>query len=85
MYYINEYYHIREVNKPHPASVPGTLLAVAGHSRNKIVQEVLNGTCVADRNYWQFSHDTFNWYDTENWFLVVYLVKDLGTDRFQPA
>jgi hypothetical protein len=50
-----------------------------------IAHVVRNGSCVTDRNYWQFSQDTFNWDDVENWFLVVELVKDPGTDSFQPA
>jgi hypothetical protein len=32
------------------------------------------GADVTDRNKWQFSHDTFNRNDVENWFLVVKLV-----------
>ncbi len=61
------------VDKPHPASVPGTRPAVAGRSRKVSVQEVGNGSGVADWNYRQLSQDTFHWNDVENyqWFLVV--------------
>ncbi len=62
------------VDKPHPASVPGTRLAVAGCSRKEIVKAVWNSSGVTDRNYWKFSQDTFNGNDIENWFLVVRLV-----------
>ncbi len=41
---------------------------------------------VTDRNYWQVAKDTtFNGDDVDNWFLVVELVLDPGTDRFQPV
>ncbi len=75
------------IDKPHPASIPGTLPAVAWRSLKTIAQAVLNGSGVTDRNYWQFSQDTFNGDDVENWFLVtvVKLVWYPGTDRFQPA
>ena len=46
------------IYKPHPASVPGTLPAVAGRSFKTIAQAVWNGSCVTDRNYWQFPQDT---------------------------
>ncbi len=59
------------VDKPHPASVSGTLPAVAGRSRKVSAQAVGNGSCVADWNYRQFSQDNFNWNDVENWCLVV--------------
>jgi hypothetical protein len=59
------------VDKPHPASVPGTRPAVAGRSRKEIALAVGNGSCVADWTYWQFSQDTFNRNDVENCFLVV--------------
>ncbi len=56
----------------HPSdSVPWTLLAVAGRSFKTIAQAVWNGSCVTDRNYWQFPQDTLNGDDVENWFLVV--------------
>ncbi len=61
------------IDKPHPASVPGTLPAVAGRSLKTIAQAVLNGSGVTDRNYWQFPQDTLNGDDVENWFLVVEL------------
>ena len=59
------------VDKPHPASVPGTLPAVAGRSHEMIAQAVRNCSCVTDRNYGQFSQDTVDWDDVKNWFLVV--------------
>ena len=59
------------VDKPHPASVPGTRPAVAGRSRKEIVQAVGNGSGVADWNYLHFFQDTFNRNGVENWFLVV--------------
>ncbi len=64
------------VDKPHPASVSGTLPAVSGRAKKTIAQVVLNGSGVTDRNYWQFAKDTdtFNGDDVENWFLVVELV-----------
>ncbi len=74
------------VDKPHPASVTGTLpAAVSWCSREEIVQAVQNDSGVAYWNYRQFPHDTFNWDDLENWFLVVKLVQDQGTDRVQPT
>jgi hypothetical protein len=49
------------IDKPHPASVPGTLSTVAGRWRKTIAQAVRNGSGVTDRNYWQFSQDNFDW------------------------
>ena len=60
------------VDKPHPAFVSETRLA--GRSWKVIAQAVGNGSGVADWNYWQFSQNTFNENDVENWFLVVWLV-----------
>jgi hypothetical protein len=57
------------VDKPHPASVPGTLSAVSRGAWKTIVQVVQNGSSVTDRNYWQFAKDTFNGDDVENGFL----------------
>ena len=64
------------IDKPHPASVPGTLAAVASLRRSlkTIAQAVRNGSGVTDRNYWQLPQDTLNGDDVENWFLVVELV-----------
>ena len=73
------------VDKPHPASVPGTLAAIARRSLKTIAQAVRNGSGVTDRNYWQLPQDTLNGDDVENRFLVVELVQDPGTDRIQPA
>ena len=73
------------IDKPHPQSVPGTLAAVARRSLKTIAQAVRNGSGVTDRNYWQLPQDTLNGDDVENRFLVVELVQDPGTDRFQPA
>ncbi len=66
----------KATNKKHPASVPGTLQAVAGRLRktNSQAARVQNGSGVTERNNWQFSQDTFNGDDLENWFLVVELV-----------
>jgi hypothetical protein len=50
------------------------LPAVAGRSWKNIVQAVQNGSGVTDRNYWQFSQDTFHGDDIENWFLEVKLM-----------
>ncbi len=55
---------------------------VSGRAWKKIAHAVRNGSGVTDRNYRQFSQDTFNGDDVEDWFLVVELVKDPGTDRF---
>ena len=52
------------VDKPHSASVSGTLPAVAGRSRKVSAQAVGNGSSVADWNNRQFSYDTFNWNDS---------------------
>jgi hypothetical protein len=72
------------VDKPHPASVPRTLPAVARRSLKEIAQAVGNDSSVADWNYRQFSHDTFNGNDVENWFFVVsYRTLEL-TDSSQP-
>jgi hypothetical protein len=51
------------IDKPHSASVPGTFPAVALRSRKTIAQAMLNGSGITNRNYWQFSQDTFNWDD----------------------
>jgi hypothetical protein len=58
---------------PSPEPYPG-LQEVAGRSRKVIAQAVGNGSCVADWKYQQFSQDTFNWNDIENWFLVLLVV-----------
>ena len=73
------------VDKPHPASVPRPLPAVTGRSLEMIAQAVRNCSCVTDRNYGQFSQDTIDWDDVKNWFLVVQLVQDPGTDRIKPV
>ena len=73
-YISRDHHYTHEVDKPHPASVPGTRSAVAGRSQKEIVQAVWNGSGVTDRNYWQFPQDTLNGDDVENWFLVVELV-----------
>ncbi len=57
------------VDKPHPASVPGTLSAVSGRARKTIAQVVHNGSGVADWNYWQFAKNIFNGDEVENGFL----------------
>ncbi len=59
------------VDKPHPASVPRPLPAVAGRSLEMIAQAVQYCSCVTDRNNGQFSQDTIDWDDVKNWFLVV--------------
>ena len=64
-----------------PLNPPSGRLA----SRKKMAQAVRNGSGVTNRNNWQFSHDSFNGDDVENWFLAVELVPDPGTDRVQPA
>ena len=48
--------------------------AVAGRIWKVIAQAVRNGSGVTDRNHRQFSKDTFNGDDVENWILVVELV-----------
>ncbi len=62
------------IDKPHPASVPGTLAAVPGRSLKTIAQAVQDGSSVTDMNYWQLPQDTLNGDDVDNWFLVVELV-----------
>ena len=76
---IGVHYISRDQPKPHELTNhilhrPGTHPAVAGRSLKTIAQAVRNGSGVTDRNYWQFSQDTFNRDDVENWFLVVELV-----------
>jgi hypothetical protein len=74
----------QRVDKPHPASVPGTLQAISGRAKKKIVHVVRNGSGVTDWNYWQFAQDTFNGDDVEKLFLVVTLVSLEQTDSSQP-
>ncbi len=66
-----------QVDKPYPASVPGTLQAISCLARKKIVHVVLNGSGVTDRNYW------LGWRRK----LVSCSQAHVGpwTDRFQPA
>ncbi len=53
----------------HPS--PETSRWSPGAPREKNDQAVRNGSGVTNRNNWQFSQDTFNGDDVENWFLVV--------------
>ncbi len=59
------------VDKPHPASVSRTRPAVAGRSWKASAKAVGNGSSVAYWNHRQFSKDTFNWNDVDNWFFVI--------------
>ena len=40
-------------------------------SQKKMAKAVRNGSGVTNRNSWQYSQDTFNGDDVENWFLAV--------------
>jgi hypothetical protein len=71
------------VDKPQPASVPGTRTAVAGHSWETIAQAVQNGSIVIYRNNWQFSKDNFNGSDVKYLFLVAWGPLE-PTDSSQP-
>ena len=73
------------VDKPHPAPITGTRLAVAGRARKEVAQVVWNGPRVADGYNWQFPQDTLYRYDVQNRFPVVELVYNPRTNRFQPS
>jgi hypothetical protein len=62
------------VDKQHPATVPRTRLAVTWRSWKETAQAVQNGSSVSNWNYLQFSQDTYNGDDVENWFPVVKFV-----------
>jgi hypothetical protein len=76
---------IPRVDKPHPASIARTWLAVAGRPGKVIAQVVWNGPCVAYRYHWQFPENTLNWNDVQNWISVVELIYNSRTNGTQPA
>ncbi len=62
------------VDKPHPASIAGSRLAVAGSARKDVAQVIWNGSCIADCDNRKFSKDTLNGNYIEYGFPVVKLV-----------
>ncbi len=78
-----------QVDKPHLASIAGTLSAVAGHAWEEVAQVVWNCSHVTDRYNRRFPQDTLYWHDLHNQFPVVQqrlqLVKNQKTNQFQPS
>jgi hypothetical protein len=73
------------VDKPHPASIASTRLAVAGCAWKEVAQVVRNCSCVTDWDNRKFSQDILNGDDIKNGLSVVKLVYNLRANRFQPS
>ena len=77
--------HCPRIDEPHPASIASTRPAVARCDWKQIAQMVRNRACVPNWHKRKFSQDMLNRDDIQDWFSMVKLVYNLGSNRLQPS
>ena len=77
--------HCPRIDEPHPASIASTRPVVARCAWKQIAQMVRNRACVPNWHKRKFSQDMLNRDDIQDWFLMVKLVYNLGSNRLQPS
>ncbi len=79
--------HWPRIDEPHPASIAstGTRPAVTRCAWKQIAQMVQNRACVPNWHKRKFSQDMLNRDDIQDWFSMVKLVYNLGSNWFQPS
>ena len=72
--------HCPRIDKPHPASITSTRPAVARCDWKQIAQMVRNRACVPNWHKRKFSQDMLNRDDIQDWFSMVKLIYNLGSN-----